>query len=53
MGRDALEEIKKIHDEYYERWLHSTETYEQYDDLVLDLLNELEDICNPGRINGN
>lgn len=45
------EEIKCIHKRYQELWLYSENS--DMDMLMHDLLNELEDIYNPSRLNGN
>lgn len=48
-----LNDLKTIHDRYYKEWTQSEYEIDRYDDLILDLLNEIEDVFNPGRLNGN
>ena len=45
------EEIKIIHKRYKDMWLN--EEFNSLDNLFGDLLNELEDLYNPSRLNGN
>lgn len=59
MGTDALkvskilDEVKTIHDDYFVRWQLLEDDLNKYDDFIIDLLNELEDVFNPSRLNGN
>ena len=53
MASTADKELKDIHDRYYYNWCNLPDSLELYDDLILDLLNEIEDLYNPGRLNGN
>lgn len=42
-----------LHDYYYRYWQSCASNLEDYDDMILNLLNEIEDLYNPGRLNGN
>lgn len=53
MASTADKELKEIHDYYYDKWRNLPDEFKDYDDFILDLLNEIEDLYNPGRLNGN
>lgn len=50
---DPLKEIEKIHKDYYAQWHTLPEDLNEYDDFIINLFNELEDLFNPSRLNGN
>ena len=45
--------LKQLHDHYYKKWIDLPDEFADYDDFILDLLNEIEDFYNPSRLNGN
>jgi hypothetical protein len=53
MASTADKELKEIRDYYYNKWCNLPDNLTDYDDLIIDLLNEIEDLYNPGRLNGN
>jgi len=52
MGRDPLVELEKIHLKACKDWYELPDN-EVYDEFILNLLNEIEDMYNSSRLNGN
>lgn len=54
MNVNKLEkQLMDTHNHYYKRWMNLPDDFNDYDDFILELLNELEDLFNPSRLNGN